>query len=381
MIYYPTQIYFRTIMNICVVTNDYPDSKRAVFPFVKNLVDKWGEMGHHIVVIAPFSVSHNKRITRFEELEHTKNVEIVRPRVVTFSNLVLLGIRVTDKIYSHSIHGVLSKLKVRPDVIYCHFWGQALGAYKYAQKFSIPMVVASGESVIPKHLGEEPHKSICNYVSKVVCVSSKNKNESIRLGLTTEDKCKVFPNAIDNSLFNVSDQNSLKKSLGIKDSDFVLAYVGWFINRKGSLRVAKAIEKLADDRIKIIFIGKGPEEPNCNGIIFKGSLPHDEIPRYLNCADAFILPTLAEGCCNAVIEAMACGLPVISSDREFNWDVLNADNSILVNPESVEEITKAIAELRDNVIRRKQMSDGAVKTAAKLTIGERARKIIEFIEE
>ena len=141
---------------------------------------------------------------------------------------------------------------------------------------------------------------MCNYTSKVVCVSSKNKNESISLGLTTEDKCGVFPNAIDNDLFHVSDQSALKKSLGIKDTDFVLAYVGWFINRKGSLRVAKAIEKLADDRIKIIFIGKGPEEPNCNGIIFKGSLPHYEIPRYLNCADAFILPTLAEGCCNAL---------------------------------------------------------------------------------
>ena len=78
---------------------------------------------------------------------------------------------------------------------------------------------------------------------------------------------------------------------------------------------------------------------------------------------------------------MPCGLPVISSDREFNWDVLNADNSIMVNPESVEEIVEAIAELRDNVIRRKQLSNEAIKTAAKLTIEERARKIIEFVEE
>ena len=368
-------------MNICVITSDYPDKKRAVYPFVKNLVDQWGEMGHHITVIAPFSVSHNKSISLYEELPHPHNVEIVRPRVVSFSNLVLFGIHLTAKIHSYAVNSALSKLKVRPDVIYCHFWGQAIGAYKYAKKFSIPMVVASGESVIPKHLGDEPLKSMCNYASKVVCVSSKNKNESINLGLTTEDKCRIFPNAIDNSLFRVSDQASLKKSLGIKETDFVLAFVGWFINRKGTLRVSKAIEKLNDDRIKIIFIGKGQEEPDCKGIIFKGTLPHDEIPRYLNCADAFVLPTLAEGCCNAVIEAMACGLPIISSDREFNWDVLNAGNSIMIDPENVDEIANAIAELRDNPDKRKQMSKAALNTAANLTIRIRAEKIAEFMEE
>lgn len=368
-------------MNICVITADYPDIKRAVFPFVKNLVDQWGEMGHHITVIAPFSVSHNKSFATFEELPHSRNVEIVRPRVVSFSNLVLFGIRVTAVMQRHAINSVLSKLRVRPDVIYCHFWGQAMGAYKYAKKFSIPMVVASGESVIPEHLGEEPYKSMCNYVTKVVCVSSKNKNESIRLGLTTEDKCRVFPNAIDNTLFRVSDQVALKRSLGIKETDFVLAFVGWFINRKGTLRVSKAIEKLNDDSIKIIFIGKGQEDPDCKGIIFKGTLPHDEIPRYLNCADTFVLPTLAEGCCNAVIEAMACGLPVISSDREFNWDVLNNDNSIMVDPEKVDEIANAIALLRDNPDMRKEMSKAALQTAANLTIRIRAEKIAEFMEE
>lgn len=48
LFYCPTQINFRKIMNICVVTNDYPDSKRAVFPFVKNLVVKWSEAGHQL---------------------------------------------------------------------------------------------------------------------------------------------------------------------------------------------------------------------------------------------------------------------------------------------------------------------------------------------
>ena len=88
-------------------------------------------------------------------------------------------------------------------------------------------------------------------------------------------------------------------------------------------------------------------QPDCEGILFKGKLPHEEIPLYLNTADVFVLPSLAEGCSNSIVEAMACGLPVISSDLSFNYDILNADNSILVNPNDVGEISAAIKKLMD----------------------------------
>ncbi len=366
-------------MNICVVSQDYPDSKRVVFPFVKNLVDMWGQLGHKVTVISPFSVTHNKVMKPFEELPHPSNVDIVRPLSISFSNIKLFGIPITERAHCVSVNRALERSKIMPDIIYCHFWDQAIAAYNFAKKKKIPLVVATGESVIPKHLGEEPYRSICNYVSRVVCVSSKNMNESIELGLTTEEKCCVFPNSIDTNLFKVTNETKLKKQLGIQKTDFVLAFVGWFIERKGSLRVSRAIEKLDDSKVKILFIGKGPDEPTCNGILFKGSLPHNEVPKYLNCADAFILPTLAEGCCNAVVEAMACGLPIISSNKDFNRDVLNDENSIMVNPMDVDELVKAIATLRDDEKKRRAMSKASIKTVENLKIELRAKRIIEYI--
>ena len=116
-------------------------------------------------------------------------------------------------------------------------------------------------------------------------------------------------------------------------------------------------------------------------MLFKGKLKHDEVPLYLNAADVFVLPTLLEGCCNAIVEAMACGLPIISSNLPFNWDVLNESNSIMVDPMSVAEIRNAIIKLRDDKTLRDNMSIASLEAARDLTIEHRAEKIINFIQE
>lgn len=367
-------------MNIAVITYDYPDSQRSVFPFVKALVDEWGKQNHQITVISPFSITRAKHLTRFKEQDHPESVTIIRPFIVSLSyRLKFKGESLTDRIHRRAVSNVLMQLSQKPDVIYCHFWKEALFAYDYAIANSIPLVVASGESELPSFLSNDVNLPKCKSVSKVICVSSKNKNESIENGLTTEDKCIVLPNAIDNSIFRVSEQASLKKKLGIIESDFVVCFVGWFNERKGAQRVSEALKQIANTNIKALFIGSGTEDPDYQGILFKGSVPHKDIPNYLNCADVFVLPTLKEGCCNAIVEAMACGLPVISSNREFNWDILDETNSILVDPTDVDEIAAAIQKVYSDKAAQQRMKEAALRKTEDLTITNRAKRIIEFI--
>ena len=129
-----------------------------------------------------------------------------------------------------------------------------------------------------------------------------------------------------------------------------------------------------------VFMGQPMDElPSCKHILYQGPVKHASIADYLNAADIFVLPTLHEGCCNAIIEAMACGLPVVSSNLPFNWDILNEENSILVSPKNVEEVRLAILSLMNDKTKRSRLSNGALNTASSLSINDRVIKIMSFV--
>ena len=216
-------------------------------------------------------------------------------------------------------------------------------------------------------------------ISGIIAVSTKNKQELVLNRVVTEEKVSVFPNAIDSGAFHLMDKNEVRKELGIPEACFIVAFVGHYIHRKGPQRVAAAIKGLSN--INSFFIGDGEEKPDCAGILFTGRLPHDEIVKYLNAADIFVLPTLAEGCCNAIVEAMACGLPIVSSNLPFNDDILDDTNSIRIDPTNIDEIKSSIQLLRDDPVLRKRLASGANKKAEMLRIENRARNILEFMEE
>lgn len=214
----------------------------------------------------------------------------------------------------------------------------------------------------------------------MVCVSTKNKDESVGYGLTTAEKCYVKPNAVNSKLFRKLDKKDCRTKLGIPEETFIVSFVGAFIPRKGTMRVSKAIENIKGKPVCSFFIGHGEEDPQCDNILYKGKLPHEQIPLYLNASDVFVLPTQGEGCCNAIVEAMSCGLPVISSNLPFNWDILDKSNSIMIEPNDIQALSEAIIFLRDNESERLEMAESSLKKAQSLTIDQRASEIIGFIK-
>lgn len=373
----------RGTKKITVITPDYPYKSESVYPFVQNLCEAFVKQGYDVSVVVPQSIT--SALLHRIKLRPKKRVDTIAGRSIVVYQPYYFSVSfkhhlINNFLIRRCLKRFFSKNKLHPDFVYCHFWNSALVALPFAKANNIPLFIATGESNIAKMFSMKyGYQELNDYVKGVICVSSKNKDESIKLGLTTEDKCRVFPNAVNAELFHKQNRTACRKKLGFSQDAFIIAFVGWFIERKGPKRVAEAIDKVGN--VNSVFIGKGEQDPHCDGILFKGALPHEEVPTYLGAVDVFVLPTQNEGCCNAVVEAMACGLPVISSNLPFNWDVLDDSNSIMVDPNNVEEIAEAIRILREDKELRQKLANGALKKVESLTIEKRARAILNFMED
>lgn len=382
-------------MNLVIVSDDFPEKGHQSYVFVEQLVIALSDLGVNVKVIAPQSLTKGilrgrERYPKRKTFQTKKGstYEVFRPYYLSAGSKGFIG-KVYFRNLRRAVEGVIKKIGIcNVDVMYGHFWHNANTLVNVAQKYKKPLFVACGEGdnaidELLEAISASAKERLINAVNGVISVSSENKKRVIDYRLALPENIAVIPNAVDKSVFYQKDRLSLRQKLGISISDFVVCFVGGFIDRKGSNRLSDAIAQLNDPTIKSIFIGKPWSyddcTPNCPGILVKESLPHEVLPDYLNASDVFVLPTLNEGCCNAIVEALSCGLPVISSNLPFNDDLLDRTNSIRIDPMNVEEIKEAILCLKNDKELRDSLSKGAVTRSKSFSIEERAKKILEFI--
>lgn len=380
-------------MHILFVTSNYPTpSEPNRGTFVRQLVRTIAEKNVKCSVICPVSVSRKKNQTITKLVDDTikgNPITVIYPRYLSLSNKKILSFntfRLTQYNFNKSVFSALSQLEGKPTVVYGHFlYPGGYTSIKIGKILEIPSVVAVGESGttliknVEKCIGLK--RSIKNFrgVSGIVSVSNQNTvycNEKLKIPI---QHIREFPNGIDNLLFYPRDKKEMRLKYNLPSDKIIVAFTGQFIERKGPNRLLQAIQGIKD--IGVIFIGKGPIHLEGDPILFKGVLHHEQVPEFLSTADMFVLPTLAEGSCNAIIEAMGCGLPIISSNGKFNDDILNDEVSIRVDPMNVEEIRKAIIYLYENKKKRILMGEKAHCHSSNFNIENRAKNILDWIKE
>ena len=343
-------------------------------------------MGVKCTVISAQSLTHaysnNEKIRPFHWVDITDNgiaIDVYQPKYLSFSNIRIKGRAISDTLKFAAVRRAMRHIKNKPDLVYAHFWDMAITA-AFAANGKYPIIAVSGEERIDVY-DRYNKKDVEKWLEKirgVICVSTKNFNESKDVGLLRYNpKIIILPNSIDKNKFHPIDKKTARAKLGVSNSETIAAFVGAFIERKGVLRVIVAARNIPD--LRLFIIGKGNQNPESDQILFKGLVPHDELFYYLNAADFFVLPTLAEGCCNAIVEAMACGLPIVSSNLPFNDDILDESNSIRIDPLNVGELTDAMRKLMHEKELCKTLSEGSLVRSNSLDIEERAKKIYRFI--
>ncbi|MCL4640020.1 MAG: glycosyltransferase family 4 protein [Pseudosphingobacterium sp.] len=377
--------------SICFICNRYPHVLTPTrHVFVQKLVWALADMGVECTVIAPVPVNQylsSYKTQPYHAIEKSpkgNDIKLYFPQYITYGQKKIFGFG-TSRLTTNAFHKVVRKVwvkeKVDVDVVYGHFLVPAgITAARIGREFKRPAFAAYGEAT-PRDLvvyGISRLKKEIDSLAGIVSVSTANKDVLLEKGLKTSEEIRVFPNGIQGDRFFVKDKLEARKKFGFKDSDFIISFVGQFNHRKGILRVEEAAKGL--EGVKVAYAGMGKLEPTASNCIFKGPVNPKDMTDFLNASDLFVMPTLNEGCSNAIVEAISCGLPVVSSNLPFNADILGEDNAILVDPNNVGEIRKAILEIKNDPELASRLRIGTLKRAENLTIEGRAQNIKSWME-
>jgi teichuronic acid biosynthesis glycosyltransferase TuaC len=375
----------KELKKLVVISERYPTAGDPVFTFVDNLLVQLKGLGVDIRVISPQSASRRlirggvQRPGKWERQTEKGSFTVHQPFYVSTGTLLPgLNHRLYVRAVKHEMRAIIEG-GFLPDAGYAHFWRSGI-AGAAALPEGLKVFVACGESEVKPEL-EQGARAMLPKLGGVISVSSKNREDCIRMYGVSPERIAVLPNGVS-PIFCPPDPGErlrTREDLGILEDELAVIFVGWFNERKGVKRLEAALKGL--DGVKALYVGSGPMPPQGDNIAFSGQVEHDQLPKLLGAADVFVLPTLAEGCCNAIVEAMACGLPVISSLGAFNDDLLHEDDSIRVDPMDVQAIRSAVLRLKEDGELRVEMGARALAFARDLDVGRRAARIKAFIQE
>lgn len=262
------------------------------------------------------------------------------------------------------INGYLSyrslRAKVRkwkPDLILSYWlYPDGLAATLVAHELGIPVIVGARGSDLSKNLDRATKfmtERTLRSVDGALMVSEELRQRAISFGIAPDRVCTIL-NGCDTTIFHPADRSAARSALGVPADAELLLFVGHLNVGKGMRELMTATANLtgAHPQLQVVLIGDGGIQAELPGLAaslgiekhirFAGRAAAPQIAQWLTAADIFVLPTYAEGCPNVVIEALACGRPVVSTTVGAIPDLVDSSTGILVPPRDAAALTGAI---------------------------------------
>ena len=226
---------------------------------------------------------------------------------------------------------------------------------------------------------------------KMVVANSRMVKDDIQrhYGLPDEKICVIY-NGIDSptpALTSASKRAELRASLGVAPESVLLLFVGSGFERKGLRFLIRALALIKDKAdIRLVVIGKGrtPEYVReakrlgvLDRVIFKGPLKNAR--DYYCAGDIFVLPSIYEPFSNSCLEAMAAGLPVVTSSANGVSELLTGMNGVVQDPSDAGEIAARITPLLDEAVRLKA-GQAVMEAASEYTMERNVSEFLRLVE-
>ena len=324
-------------IKVLVFTSLYPNHLNPhLGVFIKERMTRYAKSSGNLVrVVAPvpyfppFKWSRRYPFSQIHRYEMIEGIDVYHPRYAITPKVGMMW------------YGLLMFLSVLPrvikihrefgfDVIDAHFvYPDGFAAMLLGHWFKRPVVVSARGSDINQYKDLRVIRKMLKRtllgVDRVIAVSQALKDTMVRLGIPQE-RVSVIPNGVDPGKFAPMSKQEARDALHLSKHRLILS-VGNLTENKGMDLLIKALHILVYQRwrsdLRLAIVGDGPcrhvlvdlvVSLNLHDyVILVGSVPHHELNRWYSAADVFCLASAREGLPNVVLEALACGTPVVAT--------------------------------------------------------------------
>lgn len=340
------------------------------------------EMGHKIVVIAI-------QLPGMPEFENIDGISVYR-----FPSLTLTKIRYDIPNFI-KLNRLISTICVKHELDLLEFFNSdfmtSIPAIYIKRQIEIPVVVVvNGVPGISFFTGngfiDGAGWIYTNFIGKRVIKSADGirlLNEGFYADLlkfgVDRTKMKTIHFGVNINIFSPRHDNRIRAELGLSEDDFIVLYVGRLVKPltiKGTRYLIEAVKDLLPEHkdLKLVFVGDGDGRVKIEELTktIKSSVRitgyKNEVYTSMSAADVLVLPSLCEGCPGVVLEASACGTPVVASRVGAVPELIeDGKTGFIISPRSISEIKQALVRLMENPSLKQRMGRQA-----------RARMVKEF---
>lgn len=291
---------------------------------------------------------------RVKHREIRDGVEVKRPSYLTLPRRMVFG-----RAWRSHLAALRRATDSPPDLIHAHCaYPDGLAAVHYGERLGAPAVITvHGHDIRDLGGSTSPwRKLVVEALDRAALVIANGPDlyERMReLGISTH-KMEIIPNGVDCEVFD----SDFRRRPG--ERGWHLLYVGRFTEQKGVgvLLQAMAILRQKRDDVRLTLIGGGEKTGRAavfyrqtealglrDCVEFFDELPWSQIPRYMNAADVFVLPSFYESFGLVLVEAMACGLPLVATRCGGPNNLVEQGTGLLVEVDDAEDLARGVEEV------------------------------------
>ncbi|MDC4204091.1 MAG: glycosyltransferase [Candidatus Manganitrophus sp.] len=347
----------------------------------------------HLIVTLPVGGIEQRLkelVIRYSKEEFRPIVCCLRDKNVVGREIEQYGIEVIelDRMRGHRFDPILVwKLyrlmkERRIDIVRMHEYHASLYGRLAARWAKVPVVIASVHNVYRRKLHHRfwINRFLARWSDRVIAISERVKEDLLRFDRIPLAKVKVIPNGVDPLLFeNPISKEEARRKLSLPEQAVVIGTVGRLSIAKGHKNLLNAFQLLLDEGgwpdLRLVLVGEGPLRENLEQMVQKGGLEkavlflgtRRDVPDCLRAFDLFVFSSLWEGQPAAVIEAMAAGLPIVSTDYEGVREIItDRVEALLVRSDD----PKALKEGMVQLLRDGTLSQSLGKAARRRVVGQ-----------